>query len=145
MEFIYQAFGSLLRAFYDLANSYGFALILFAVVAKLILLPFEIKGKRGMLDVQLLQPRMAELQKKYAKDKNKYNQAVQKLYEDEQVKPMSGCLWSFLPFPVILILYAVLRQPLSYIRLHPRPAGNSADPDRPLQSRHNPLGQSRLC
>lgn len=112
---IVQPFAWLLRSFYNLTGSYGFAIILFAVAAKLALLFFTFKGKRGMLKQQRLQPKIQELQKKYGTDKQKLQQAQTKLYQDEGVSMFGGCLWMFIQFPIIFALYGAVRQPMQYI------------------------------
>ena len=97
-------FAWLVRLFYDLTNSYGVALILFTLVIKLIMLPFQMKSKKSMMRMSRVSGQMQELQKRYAKNQAKLQEEMQKLYEEEGVNPMSGCLWSFLP----LMLYALL-------------------------------------
>ncbi|MEQ2456594.1 membrane protein insertase YidC [Flavonifractor hominis] len=114
-QIILSPFVWLLTFFYNLFGSYGIALILFAVVVKLILFPFSLKGKRGMIQMNMLQGKMQKLQKQYGKDKERYNAEVQKLYEKEKVNPMSGCLWSFLPLLILIPLYAIIRQPIKYM------------------------------
>lgn len=118
MDFAYyilSPFTWLLQLFYNLTGSYGFALILFAVVVKLILFPFSLKGKKGMIQMNMLSGKMQQIQKKYANDKERQNLEIQKLYEKEKVNPMSGCLWSFIPLLILLPLYAIIRQPLKYM------------------------------
>lgn len=105
----------LLLFFYNLFSNYGIALILFAIVVKLILFPFALKGKRSMIQMNMMQGKMQKLQKQYGKDKERYNIEIQKLYEKEHVNPMSGCLWSFIPLLILLPLYAIIRQPLTYM------------------------------
>ncbi|MEG1857196.1 MAG: YidC/Oxa1 family membrane protein insertase, partial [Pseudoflavonifractor sp.] len=105
----------ILMFFYNIFNNYGIALLLFAFLVKLILFPFSIKGKRGMIQMNMMQGKMAKLQKQYGGDKNRYNEEVQKLYEREHVNPMSGCLWNFIPLLVLLPLYAIVREPLTYM------------------------------
>ena len=112
MEIILTPFVWLLQVFYDWCGSYGLALILFAIVVKLILFPFSLKGKRSMIQMNMLSDKMNKLQKQYGKDKERYNLEIQKLYEKEKVNPMGGCLWSFLPLLILLPLYAIIRQPL---------------------------------
>lgn len=65
-----------------------------------------------MMRTTRFQPKMKALEKKYADNKEKYQQEVAKLYREEGINPMSGCLWSLLPFPIIIALYSVIRQPL---------------------------------
>ena len=118
MDFAYYIltpFTWLLQLFYDLTGSYGFALILFAVVVKLILFPFSLKGKKSMIQMNMLQGKMQQIQRKYANDKQRQNLEIQKLYEKEKVNPMGGCLWSLLPIFILLPLYAIVRQPLKYL------------------------------
>ena len=114
-QIILSPFVWLLTVFYNLFGSYGLALIFFAIVVKLILFPFSLKGKRSMIQMNMLSDKMQKLQKQYGKDKERYNLELQKLYEKEKVNPMSGCLWSFVPLLILLPLYAIIRQPLKYM------------------------------
>lgn len=114
-QIILSPFVWLLTFFYDFFGSYGIALILFAVVVKLILFPFALKGKRSMIQMNMLQGKMQKLQKQYGRDRERYNLEVQKLYEREKVNPMGGCLWSFLPLLILIPLYAIIRQPIKYM------------------------------
>ena len=107
-------FAWLVRLFYNLTNSYGVALILFTLVIKLIMLPFQMKSKKSMMRMSRVSGQMQELQKRYAKNQAKLQEEMQKLYEEEGVNPMSGCLWSFLPFPILIALYSIIRQPITH-------------------------------
>ena len=104
-----------LMLFYELFDNYGVALILFAVLVKVILFPLSIKAKRSMIQMNMLNGQMQKLQKMYGNNREKYNLEVQKLYEKEKVNPMGGCLWSLLPLAILLPLYAIIRQPLTYL------------------------------
>ena len=110
-------FAWLLRAFYTLTGSYGLALILFTLVVKVVLLPFQLKSKKSMVKMGRFQPKIKEIQKKYANNQQKMNEEMQLLYAQEGINPASGCLWSFLPFPILLALYSIIRQPLSRFML----------------------------
>ena len=114
MDIILKPFAMLLLFFYNTFNSYGIALILFAVVVKLILFPVTLKSKKSMIQTTMLSGKMQQLQKQYGKDKERYNLEVQKLYEKEKVSPMGGCLWSLIPMVVLIALYGIIRQPLTY-------------------------------
>ena len=107
-------FAWLVRFFYGLTGSYGLALILFTLVIKLIMLPFQMKSKKSMMRMSRMNGRLQEIQKKYANNQTKQAEEMQKLYAEEGVNPMSGCLWSFLPFPVLLALYSIIRQPITH-------------------------------
>ena len=106
-------FAWILRLFYNLTNSYGLALIFFTLIVKLVLLPFQLKSKKSMIRMNQFQPKMREIQEKYANNQQKMNEELQMLYAQEGINPMSGCLWSLLPFPIIIALYSIIRQPLS--------------------------------
>ena len=110
-------FAWILRTFYELTGSYGWALVLFTLVVKLITLPFQMKSKKSMMRMNLFQPKMKEIQTKYANNPQRMNEEMQLLYTQEGVNPMSGCLWSFLPFPILIALYSIIRQPLSRFML----------------------------
>ena len=106
-------FAWILRTFYELTGSYGWALVLFTLVVKLITLPFQMKSKKSMMRMNLFQPKIKEIQTKYANNPQRMNDEIQLLYAKEGVNPMSGCLWSLLPFPILIALYSIIRQPLS--------------------------------
>lgn len=115
--FICIPFAALLRLFYNLTGSYGFAIILFTLVIKLILLPFQMKSKKSMVRMSRMSGKMKEIQKKYANNQAKMNEEMQKFYAEEGVNPMSGCLWSFLPLPILLALYSIIRQPITHFMM----------------------------
>jgi len=110
---IARPFGMLLMFLYNMVNNYALALLLVAVVVKVILLPFQMKAKRGQLKQARLQPKLAEIQKKHAANKAKLNEEMQKLYKEEGVNPASGCLWSFIQMPIMIALFFAIRQPLT--------------------------------
>ena len=110
-------FAWLVRLFYNLTGSYGVALILFTLVIKLILLPFQMKSKKSMMRMSRVSGQMQELQKRYAKNQAKLQEEMQKLYEEEGVNPMSGCLWSLIPFPILIALYSIIRQPITHFMM----------------------------
>ena len=107
-------FAWLVRLFYNLTGSYGVALILFTLVIKLILLPFQMKSKKSMLRMNRLSGQMKDIQKRYANNQMKMNEEMQKLYAEEGINPMSGCLWSFIPLPILIALYSIIRQPITH-------------------------------
>lgn len=110
---ITKPFAWLMVKLYELTGSYGFAVILFALVVNLILTPFMAKSKKSMMRSTRLQPKIQELQRRHEGNPQKLNAEMQKLYREEGVNPMSGCLWSLIPFPILIALYSVIRQPLS--------------------------------
>ena len=112
-EIITWPFAKLMVWFYNLTGNYGVALIFFALAVNLIMTPFMAKSKKSMMRQTRLQPRIQELQKRHEGNPQKLNAEMQKLYREEGVNPMSGCLWSLIPFPILIALYSVVRQPLT--------------------------------
>ena len=110
---ITKPFAWLMIRLYELTGSYGWAIILFALVVNLILTPFMAKSKKSMMRSTRLQPKIQELQRRHEGNQQKLNAEMQKLYREEGVNPMSGCLWSLIPFPILIALYSVIRQPLT--------------------------------
>lgn len=108
-------FGYLLDWLYTFTSNYGLALILFSLIIKLVLLPMSIKSKKSMLKMSRLAPQMKALEAKYGDDKQKYQLAVQQMYKDEGVSMGGGCLWSFIPLLILLPLYYVIREPITYM------------------------------
>ena len=107
-------FAWLTRLFYSLTGSYGLAIILFTLVVKLVFLPFQLKGKKSMLRTNRLQGKVNEIKARYANNKERQQQEIGELYAREGINPMSGCLWSLLPFPILIALYSIIRLPLRY-------------------------------
>lgn len=114
-DIIQVPFGYLMGWLYQFTNNYGIALILFSVIVQLVLLPMTAKSKKSMMKMSRLQPQMQEIQRRYADDPQRQNQAVQALYKEEGVSMGGGCLWSFVPLLIIIPLYTVVRQPIVYM------------------------------
>jgi YidC/Oxa1 family membrane protein insertase len=110
---IAKPFGVLLLWLYHLVGNYGVAIFLFALVVKLILLPFQMKSKKSMMRMSALNPQLQELQKRHEGNPRKLQEETSKLYKEEHVSPMSGCLWSLIPFPILIALYQAIRFPLT--------------------------------
>lgn len=108
-------FGWLLSILYHTTTNYGVAIILFGILVQLILMPINAKSKKSMMKMSRLTPRMQEIQAKYADDPQRQNQALQEMYKSEGVSMGGGCLWSFIPMLILIPLYTVIRQPISYI------------------------------
>lgn len=116
MSIIVKPFAWFLMWLYEFTHSYALALILFSLAVKLVLFPFYMKGKKGMMRMSRLQPKMQELQKKYeGSNQQKYSMELQKLYKEEGVSPMSGCIWNLIPFPFLIMLYSIIRKPITHM------------------------------
>lgn len=108
-------FGYLMDILYQLTHNYGWALILFSVLVRLILAPTTAKSKKNTMKMSRLQPQIQYLQKKYEKDQQKLGQAMQDLYKAEGVSMGAGCLWSLVPLLIIFPLFYVVKEPLTWL------------------------------
>ena len=108
-------FGWLLGQLYSLFDNYGVAMIIFGVLVQLIMLPIKAKSKKSMMKMSRVQPLIQDIQKRYANDTQKQNEMLQKLYQDEGISMGGGCLWSMVPLFILIPLFTVIREPLTYI------------------------------
>ncbi len=106
--------GDLLRwmldLIYSLVGNYGWSVLIFTLLIRLILMPLDVKSKRSMKRMQAVQPRIDELNKKYANDKEKLNKKMQELYQKEKISPLSGCLPMLIQLPILFAMFAVMRE-----------------------------------
>ena len=108
-------FSWLLKLFCQVFDSYGIALFLFTIVIKVVLFPLNLKGKKSMIKMNVLNAQVQEIQKRCGTDKERYNREVQQFYADNNANPMGGCGWSFIPLIILYPLYAIIRRPLKYM------------------------------
>ena len=109
-------FGWLLGVLYELTSNYGVAMILFALIVQAVLTPINAKSKKSMMKMSRLQPRIQDIQRRYAHDQQKQNEEIQKLQQEEGASMgMGGCLWSFVPLLILFPLFTVIREPITYI------------------------------
>ena len=120
IDFIYNIIGTplgyIMWFFYEfLGNSYVLSLLLFTIFTRLLLLPSTIKQQKNMVKTARLKPKLDALQKKYGKNKEKYQEEMMKLYEKEGYNPMSGCLPMLIQFPILFGLIDVVYKPFTHI------------------------------
>ena len=119
MRFIMRLFGWplgwLMWAMYQVVHSYGWAIILFTVVTKLLLIPLAIKQQKSTVKMQILQPKMQEIQTKYKNNPQKMNEELQALYQRENYSMTAGCLPMLIQFPIIFGLLDVIYRPLTHL------------------------------
>jgi len=108
-------FGSLLKLIYNVIGDYAISIIVFTVVVKLLLLPLTLTQTKSMKSMQLIQPKMDEIKKKYQNDPDKQNQKIMELYKEHKVNPLAGCLPLLIQFPIIIGLFNALREPVKYV------------------------------
>jgi YidC/Oxa1 family membrane protein insertase len=103
--------GWVLARIYDLVPNYGLAIIILTIVIRAVLLPLGFKQIKSMQNMQALQPKLKEIQRKYKNNRQKQQEEQMKLYKESGVSPFSGCLPMLLTLPFLFAMYAVIKQP----------------------------------
>lgn len=116
MGAISSVFGYVLNFFYELINNYGLAILIFSVLLRLILIPITIKQQKSMKKSAELQEKMKDIQAKYKNNPEKLNQETINLYKTEKMSPFSGCLTGILQIVIILSVFWLVSQPLTYMK-----------------------------
>lgn len=119
MNFIYELFGTplgyVIWAIYQVVKNYGVAIIIFTIILKVAMLPIAIKQQKSSAKMGAFQPRIAEINKKYAKNPQKKQEELTKLYEEEGYSPMKGCLPMLIQFVILFGIIDVVYKPLTHI------------------------------
>ena len=120
LDIIYVPLGWIIRICYELLPSYVFALLLFAVIIKVLMIPLSIRQHKNSLKQASLRPREAAIIKKYkgSNDKNsmqKKQEEIQLLYQKENYSQFAGCLPMLIQLPLVVCIYNIVRSPLRYI------------------------------
>ena len=90
-------------------GSWGWSMVIFTILIRLVLTPLDIKSRMSMRKTTKLQPQMQALQKKYANDKEKLNQKTAELYKKEHISPLSSCLPLLLTWPILIAVFGAMR------------------------------------
>lgn len=121
-------FGQILYIIYDIIPfelyKYGISLIMFTIIVRTLMLPLALKQIKSQQKMQEIQPLINDIQKKYKNDKEKLSQEMMKVYQEHKYNPAGGCLPLLVQMPIILSLFAVIRNPLTYILKGKEIAGN---------------------
>ena len=102
-------FQSVLEWIYRWVGNYGWSVVVFTLLIRMIMLPLDIKSKKSMRAMNKIQPKVALLQKKYANDKDKLNLKLNELYRKEHVSPMASCLPMLITLPILWFMFAAMR------------------------------------
>ena len=100
---------AILNGINSVIHNYGWSMVVFTLLIKLVLLPLDYKSRKSMRRMTRLQPQVAKLQKKYANDKEKLNQKTAELYRREGINPMSGCLPMLVSMVILFIMFDAMR------------------------------------
>ena len=100
---------------YNFVGNYGIAVILFTVIVKVLLIPLGIKQQKTTVKTKMVRPELERIQAKYKNDKEKLNEETMKLYQKYGINPMGGCLPLLVQLPILLGLYRVIQEPITWI------------------------------
>ena len=114
MNIISNALGHVLRIIFELVQNYGLSIILFTIVVKVLLLPLTIKQTKSTKAMQDIQPKILEIQTKYKDKPEKQQQEIMKICTEAKINPLAGCLPLLIQMPILIALFSVLREPVTY-------------------------------
>lgn len=100
---------SILDGINSVVGNYGWTIVVFSLLLRLVIFPFDYKSRVSMRKTTKIQPQMTALQKKYANDKDTLNRKMSELYKKEKINPLSSCLPMLLTMPVLFAVWAALR------------------------------------
>lgn len=116
ISFFANLFGYVLNFLYEIVGNYGFAIILFSVLVKVIMLPISIKQQKTLKKSQKINDEMKQIQFKYKNDPEKMNQEVMALYKRENLSPFSGCFSAIVQLVLLFSVFYLVRSPLTYMK-----------------------------
>lgn len=112
---ISQFFAGTLKVFTSFTGNLALSIILLTVLFRIVVLPLSIKQTKSMIAMQKLQPQLKEIQKKYKDDREKQGQEMMKLYKENKVSPLGGCLPLLIQLPILFALFDVLHNTAKYV------------------------------
>lgn len=107
-------FGIALKAIYGVIGNYGLSIIVFTIIVKLILMPLTVKQTKSTFAMSEINPKIKEIQAKYKNKPEKQNEEISKLYKESGINPLSGCLPILIQMPILMGLFYVFKDPVTY-------------------------------
>lgn len=115
-KFFANLLGYLLNFVYGLVNNYGIAIIIFSIIFKILMLPISVKQQKAMKKNADMQKKVLEIQDKYSNDQARQSQELMDLYQKEHFNPFGGCLTSIVQMIIVLAMFYLVSQPLTYMK-----------------------------
>lgn len=115
IKFFASLFGYAVNFIYSLIGNYGVAIIIFSILLKLLQLPLSIKQQRSMKKTEKIQKELAVIKEKNKNNPEKLNQEMMALYKRENMSPFSGCFSGIVQIILILAMFSLVRNPLTYM------------------------------
>lgn len=114
MNIIGNLLGHVLRIIYDVVQNYGWSIIVFTILVKVLLLPLTIKQTKSTKAMQDIQPKLQEIQEKYKNKPEKQKEELMKIYQEAKINPLAGCLPLLIQMPILIGLFRVLQDPVAH-------------------------------
>lgn len=114
MNAISNLLGHILRIIFEFVNNYGWSIIVFTLFVRLLLVPLMVKQIKSQKAMQDIQPKIKEIQEKYKNKPEKQQEELMKIYKEAKINPLSGCLPLLIQMPILIGLFNVLRDPVTY-------------------------------
>lgn len=116
IDAIASLFGAVIKLLYNvLGHNYGLSIIFFTLFVKLIMFPLMYKQTKSTKEMQKIGPLEQEIRNKYKNDPQKMNMEIMELYSQHKINPLGGCLPLLIQLPIIIAMFYIVRQPLTYI------------------------------
>lgn len=120
INFIANLLGAVIRVIYNLVGeNYGLSIVIFALLTKVILFPLNLKQAKSMEEMKKVAPIEKDIRAKYKGNKEKLQEELVKMYSEHKINPLGGCLPLLIQLPIILAMFYIVKQPLTYIKQVP--------------------------
>lgn len=110
-----KAIGWLLDTIYGVVGIWGVSIIILTIIVKGALYPLYAMQTKSTANMSKVQPKLQEIQRRYANDQETMNLKIQELYKEEKINPAAGCLPMLIQMPIIFGLFRLLRNPLEFM------------------------------
>ena len=116
ISFFANIFGYILNFIYNFIGNYGWAIIIFSILVKILMIPISIKQQKTMKKSAKLQAKMKEIQFKYKNNPEMLNKETMELYKKENMSPFSGCLSAIVQIFLLFSVFYLVRSPLTHMK-----------------------------
>ena len=115
MKIITKLLADIFKVIYNYTGSFGWSIVIFTVLVKLILYPFTAKQNKFIEQMKEIQPQMQAIQEKYKDRPEEMNRKIFELYQKHKINPLTGCLPMILQIPILFAIFALLKTPEKYL------------------------------
>lgn len=115
MDFIAELLSIFIRPLYAWVQNYGWTIIIFTIILKIVTMPFTVKSQKSMAKMQQVQPLISEVQRKYANNKEKQQQELMKIYDKYEISPTGGCMPMLLQLVILMGFIQIVYKPYTYL------------------------------